>query len=180
MSSVMPFTFNNIALFTVKFDDKPWTRAKGVCKAPKYQRDTAHIIRDHVSSENYAKKRRLIKSSETDDFVDCPQDSRKDDYYTNEEGMYELLFSSQQPLAKAFRKYCCNTMFPQIRQKLTDKIQEEHQQAFAGIQEEHQLAIVEHEQAITLLNDDLQERDNQIQAIQYEKVGLRGKIRAKD
>ena len=31
-----------------------------------------------------------------------------------------------------------------------------------------------------MLNDDLQERDNRIQAIQYENVGLQGEIRAKD
>ena len=30
------------------------------------------------------------------------------------------------------------------------------------------------------MNDDLQDRDNQIQAIQYESVGLQGQIRAKD
>ena len=30
------------------------------------------------------------------------------------------------------------------------------------------------------MNDDLQDRDNEIQAIQYESVGLQGQIRAKD
>ena len=58
-------------------------------------------------------------------------------------------------------------------------MEEDHQQIITGIQEEHQLAIEEHERAIALLNDDLQERDNRIQAIQYENVGLQGEIRAK-
>ena len=31
-----------------------------------------------------------------------------------------------------------------------------------------------------MLNDDLQERDNRIHAIQYENVSLQGEIRAKD
>ena len=61
--------------------------------------------------------------------INWPKDLRKDDYYTNEEGMYELLFSSQQPKAKAFRKHCCNVLFLHVRQQLTNKIQEEHQQA---------------------------------------------------
>ena len=61
--------------------------------------------------------------------------------------MYELLFSSQQPKVEDFRRHYCNMMFPQILRQLTNKIQEEHQQAITG-------------------------RDNQIQAIQYENVAL--------
>ena len=73
-----------------------------------------------------------------------PPDSRKDEYYLNEEGMYEVLFGSQQPLAKKLRKHCCNVMFPHIRQQLTDKIVEEHQRA------------------VTVLEEDIQHRDEQI------------------
>ena len=73
--------------------------------------------------------------------------------------MYELLFSSHQPLAKDFRKHCCNAMFPHIRQQLTNIMVDD-------LTRDHQLPITE--------------RDNQIQTIQYEKVGLQGEIRAKD
>ena len=52
-------------------------------------------------------------------------------------------------------------MFPQVRQQLTNKKKEEHQQA-----------IEEKDATIALLTDDLQDRDNQIQAIQYENVAL--------
>ena len=41
--------------------------------------------------------------------------------YTNE-GMYELLFSSQQPKAKDFRRHCFNVLFPHVRQQLSDKL----------------------------------------------------------
>ena len=78
--------------------------------------------------------------------MNWPSDSRKDDYYLNEEGMYEVLFSSQQPLARKLRKHCCNVMFPHIRQQLTDKL--------------------------------LEDRDNRIQAIEYENVGLQDEITA--
>ena len=54
--------------------------------------------------------------------INLPKDSQKHDIYTNEEGMYELLFSSQQPKAKDLRRHCCNVMFPQIRQQLSDKL----------------------------------------------------------
>ena len=61
--------------------------------------------------------------------------------------MYELLFSSQQPKTKGFRRYCCNVMFPQIRQQLTNKMKEEHQQAIT-------------------------DQDNQIQVFKYENVAF--------
>ena len=40
------------------------------------------------------------------------------------------------------------------------------------MQEKYRQAIEEKDAAIALLNDDLQNRDNQIQAIQYENVTL--------
>ena len=51
MSSVMPFAFNTVELCVVTINDKPWTRAREVCKALKYQREMAHVILGHVSSE---------------------------------------------------------------------------------------------------------------------------------
>ena len=71
-------------------------------------------------------------------------------------------------------------MFPHVWQQLTYKMEEDHQKTITGIQEEHRLAIEEHEQAIALLNHDLQERDNRMQAIQYKNVGLQCKVRARD
>ena len=49
--------------------------------------------------------------------------------------MHELVFGSQQPKAKAFRKYCCNVLFPHVWQQLTNKIQEEHQQTITDRQQ---------------------------------------------
>ena len=153
--SLVPFTFKNVELKVVTINGKPWTRAKEVCKALEYSRSINHVIKDHCSHENYAHKYDLSKWSAATHLLNWPPGSRKDDYYLNEEGMYELMFSSQQPLAKKLRKHCCNVMFPHIRQQLTDKLVEDHQQAIT-------------------------DRDNRIQAIELENVGLQGKIRVKD
>ena len=61
--------------------------------------------------------------------VDWPKDLQKYDIYINEEGMYEIVFSSQQLKAKDFRRYCCNVLFPHVRQQLTNKMKEDLQQA---------------------------------------------------
>ena len=93
--------------------------------------------------------------------VDWPKDSQNYNIYTNEEGMYELLFSSQQKKAKDFRRHCCNVLFPHVCHQFTNKMKEDHQQA-----------IEEKDTTIALLTDDLEDCNNQIQAIRYENVAL--------
>ena len=61
--------------------------------------------------------------------VDWPKDSQKYNIYINAESRYEIVFSNQHPKAKDFKRHCCNVLFPNFRQRLTNKIQEEHQQA---------------------------------------------------
>ena len=98
--------------------------------------------------------------------------------------MYELLFSSQQPKAKDFRRHRCNVLFPRVRQQLSNKLHameiedlanrvqaleftnEEHQQKILRLNEKHRQVIEEKDAAIALLNNDLQDRE-------YENVALR-------
>ena len=68
--------------------------------------------------------------------------------------MYGILFLSRQPKAKDFRRHCYNVFFPHVWQKLTKKIQEEHQQAIPDCDNQ----IQAHQQKILRLNqkiDDL-------------------------
>ena len=148
MSSVMPFAFNAVELYVVTVNGKHWTRVKEVCKALEYNKKTAHVIRAHCTRENYAQKYDLTSVPTAGTPVNWPMDSQKYDLYIIEEGMYEVLFGSQQQKAKAFRKYCCNEMFPHIRQQLTDKLVEEHHRR------------------TTQLQQAVEERDNRIQAIE--------------
>ena len=102
--------------------------------------------------------------------------------------MYELLFSSQQPKARNFRRHCLNVLFPHVRQQLSDKShametedltghvqaleftneeeRQAHQQQILRLNEDHQQAIEEKDAALALLNDDLQNRE-------YENVALK-------
>ena len=63
-------------------------------------------------------------------------------------------------------------------ENLTGRVQaleftnEAHQQEILRLNEKHQQAIEEKDSAIALLNDDLRNCDNQVQAIQYENVAL--------
>ena len=97
MSSIMPFTFNKIALFTVTVDGKPWTRAREVSRALEYgeKSKTTTIVKHRCSKENFAQKYQMSSVHAVCTPVDWPKDSQKYDIYINKEGIYELLISSQ-------------------------------------------------------------------------------------
>ena len=98
----MPFAFNAVELYVVTVNGNPWTRAKEVCKALEYNKKTSkttNIIRAHCSRENYAHKYELSKFVLEMNPINWPSDSRKDNYYLNEEGIRELVLKSKQPKA---------------------------------------------------------------------------------
>ena len=124
----MPFSFNAVELCVVTINEKPWTRAKEVYRALEYNKKTADIVKAFCSRENYAQKYQMSGFTTAGKPVDWPKDSQKCDIYINEEGMYGIVFSSQQPKTKDFRRHCCNVLFPHVRQQLTNKMKEDHQQ----------------------------------------------------
>ena len=83
-------------------NETPWTCAKEMCRALKYNKKTADIIKNHCSKENYAQKYRLSSACTP---INWPKYWQKYDHYINEEGIIELLVSSQQPLAKEHAEY---------------------------------------------------------------------------
>ena len=118
----MPFTFNSVKLCVVTINEKPWTHAREVCGTLEYNKKAANTVKDHYSKKNYGQKYQMIGVTAVGIRVDWPKDSQKSDIYIIEEGVYELLFSTQQPKAKDFRRHCRNVLFPQIRQQLTNKM----------------------------------------------------------
>ena len=125
----MPFAFNTVELYVVTINEKPWTRAREVCRVLEFGKATksADIVKHLCSRENYSHKWQLTELVSETSFMDWPKDSRKDDYYISEKGMDEIVFSSQQPKAKDFRRQCCNVLFPHVLQQLTNKMKEEYQ-----------------------------------------------------
>ena len=97
-SALVSFKFNNIKLFTVTINGKHWTRAKEICQSLEYNKEkskTANIIRAHCSIENITQKCQLIGLHDSSTPVLWPADSQIYHIYINEQGMYELAFTSQ-------------------------------------------------------------------------------------
>ena len=77
MSSVMPFTFNAVEFCVVTINEKPWARAREVCRALEYGKATkvADVVK-HLSSEtNYAQNCQLIGFVPETEPVNWPKDS---------------------------------------------------------------------------------------------------------
>ena len=108
--------------------------------------------------------------------VDWPKGSQKFNIYINEEGMYELLFSSQQPETKDFRRHFFNVLFHYVRQQLYDK---SHAMEFENLtgriqvqeftNEAHRQVIEEKDAALALLNDNLKNREHDNVALQAQR-----------
>ena len=129
MSSFRPFSFNAVKLCVVIINEKPWASAKEVCKALRYEKAARQVVSHPCARENIQHKHQLAVVTKAGTTVNWPKYSQKLDLYINEKGMHELLFSSQKPKTKDFKRHCCNVIFPQIRQCFTKKMKEDHQQA---------------------------------------------------
>ena len=154
----MPFSFNAVELCVVTINKKPWMHAREVCKALEYNKKTADIVKAFCSRKNYAQKYQMGGFTAAGKPVDWPKDSQKYDIHINQEGMYEIVLSSQQPKAKDFRRNCCNVLFPHVWQQLTNKIKEGHQQTIE--EKDNQIQALEftnekHQQKILKLNKDI-------------------------
>ena len=96
----MPFAFNTVELCVVTINEKPCARGREMCKSLEYNKSTANIVKNHCSKENYSQTYQMSSVLATVTPVDWPKDSRKFNIYVNEEAMYEIVFSSQQPKPK--------------------------------------------------------------------------------
>ena len=87
----MSFTFNAIELCVLTINEKPWTRAREVCKSLEYNKKTADIVRYLCSNESYSQKYQLSSVHAACTLNNWPKYSQKYNIYINEKGMIELL-----------------------------------------------------------------------------------------
>ena len=106
MSSVVAFCFNAVELCAVTINEKPLTRAREVRRALEYGKNTkaADIVKHLCSRENYAHKCQFTEHVSEMNFMDWPKDPRKDDYYINEEDMYEFFLKVNSLRQKKLQK----------------------------------------------------------------------------
>ena len=160
----MSFSFNAVGLCVVTINEKPWTRATEMCRTLRYKK------------KSYAQEYQLSSVPAADTPVDWPKDSQQFDIYINEEWMYELLFSIQQPKAKDFRRHCFNVLFPHVQQQLSDKSHAMEIEDLTGriqalefTNEAYRQAIEEKDAALAFLNDDQKNREHDNVVLQAQR-----------
>ena len=89
------------------------------------------------------------------------EDAQDHDIFISLTGALYVVVNSRKDKGKALKKHILKDIAPRGFDVRIEEIQGKHQQA-----------IEEKDAATALLNDDLKNRDNQIQAIQYENVAL--------
>ena len=57
--SVMPFAFNVVELYVVAIYERPWTRAKDICRALEYDAKTSKSVKNHCNKEHFAHEYQL-------------------------------------------------------------------------------------------------------------------------
>ena len=102
----------------LKRSEKHWNTLKN--------QKTTTIVENHCRKENFTLKYQMNSVHAICTPINWPTHSQKYNIYINDEGLYELVFGSQHPKAKDFRRHCCNVILPHIRQKLTHKLEENH------------------------------------------------------
>ena len=157
---------------------KPWTYAREIRRALEYGKatKTVDVAKQLCSKGKYAHKWQLKGFVPETKPVDWPKDSEKYDIYINEEGMYELLFSSQQWKAKDFKRHYFIVLFPHVRQQPSDKSHAMEIEDLTGriqalefTNEAHRQTIEEKDAALAMLNDDLKNRDDDNVALQAQR-----------
>ena len=83
--------FNNVEIHSVTVYEKPWTRAKDICRALHYRENTktADVVEELCTPGNFAYRWEV--DSCAGPVVDWREDSNEDDYYLNKEGVGELI-----------------------------------------------------------------------------------------
>ena len=98
----------NLKLKTLKKNEELYFKAKEVAKALGYS-NTKQAIIDHVRDE-YKRSLSELRVTDHDPYSDHPQT-----VYITEPGLYQLIFSSQLPIAQDFQDWVFKEVLPQIR-----------------------------------------------------------------
>jgi prophage antirepressor-like protein len=106
------FQFERQDIRFVVINNEVYFVAKDIANVLGYQ-DTAHAIRDHIDKEDTLTDIELTKIAK--EFSHGHFDVVKRAIYTNESGVYGLIFGSTKPEAKKFKRWLTKEVLPSIR-----------------------------------------------------------------
>jgi prophage antirepressor-like protein len=151
-TALTPFEFENQPVRVIRNEnDDPWFVAADVCRALGYA-NTSQSVADHVDTEDkvYLQDRGGISQTYTPGST----------LVISESGVYALIFGSQKPEAKRFKKWVTSEVLPAIRRtgqytarSLTPL---EQLEATVAIMREQQAQLTAHDQRLRALESQVQ------------------------
>jgi prophage antirepressor-like protein len=106
---------NNVAIFehpqfgairTETDNNEPWFCASDVCRVLSFKQKTESALRALDEDEKLMRKLSALENEKA---------SNRGNWFVNESGLYNLIFRSNKPEAKAFRKWVTSEVLPAIR-----------------------------------------------------------------
>ena len=113
MTNLSVFRFNDQELRTVVLSTTPWFVAKDVASILGYS-DTAQAVRQHIDPEDTLTDIELTKKAKELGQSHFNVISRA--VYTNPPGVYQLIFGSTRPEAKAFKRWLATEVLPALQE----------------------------------------------------------------
>jgi len=101
-NSMVPFDFQEYQVRVVNIDDEPWFVVNDVCKVLEIT-NTRNVV-ERIDSDD-------VRQTDVTDSLGRSQMTN----VVNESGLYEVIFRSDKPEAKVFRKWVTSEVLPQIR-----------------------------------------------------------------
>lgn len=161
MSNLTTFNFNNNQVRTVLINNEPWFVASDVCAAL-----TIASHRDAISSLD-EEDRDAVGIT---DAIGRTQETA----VVNESGLYNLIFRSRKPEAKAFKKWVTSEVLPSIRKTgsydINSRPLTQAEIILASAQQlvAHERTIREHDSRIEVLESENKEKDRIIASMKEE------------
>lgn len=111
MTALIPFDYSGRQVRTVQVDGEPWFVAADVC-AVLTLRDASSALK-MVDDED----KRLFRRSDTPQFFVGIAPQVQELWFVNESGLFALIFQSNKPEARAFKRWVTHEVLPSIRKQ---------------------------------------------------------------
>ena len=115
MAEILKFNLNNNAVACVLADGNPWLKAREVATILGYA-NTKQAITKNVDEDDKQTYAKILETLQVGGLSERPPDSNdKNAIYINEPALYSLILNSRKQEAKAFKKWVCSEVLPDIR-----------------------------------------------------------------
>ena len=165
---VVEEVLNDIPRVIYRADGKTLTKAGDVCEILGYSKEVGiKAVQRHVPKRYKLVYSTINPQNKVDKSVHHP-----DTIFLTNSGVYRLILRSNSEDADLFMDWVTEKVLEGVFEKGYYDLREQHQQAIENMGQEHHLVIEDKDNALTLLNDDLDESHRNIAILEQNNLEL--------